>query len=102
MEYIVTRSQLTSFLKRRFSIDELNDLVLLVKHRIEDEGIMEEMVIYDEIRNFLASKKNDDINDNDLISPIKVYMKKLKRNLEKSTGIDSSNKKQQVDNVDSK
>jgi hypothetical protein len=64
MEYIVTRSQLTSFLKRRFSIDELNDLVLLVKHRIEDEGIMEEMVIYDEIRNFLASKKNDDINDN--------------------------------------
>jgi len=63
MEYIVTRPQLTSFLKRRFSIDELNKLILVVKHKIDSVGISEDMAVYDGIREFLASKRNSDIND---------------------------------------
>ena len=49
----------------------------------------------------MISNSDDNIDDNDPILPIEVYMKKLKRNSEKLTGTDSSNKKQQVDNVDS-
>ena len=50
----------------------------------------------------MPSNRNDDTDDNDPIDilPIKAYMNKLKRNSEKSTRADSSNKKQQVDNID--
>lgn len=63
MEYIVTRPQLTSFLKRRFSIDELNELLITIKHKIDDEGVMQDMVIYNEIRNLVASKMKQYLND---------------------------------------
>ena len=51
------------WLKRRFDISELNDLVRDIKNQIE-KGESLDTAIYDTIRQFIASKQFNDINDN--------------------------------------
>ena len=62
MKYIVTRPQLSTFLKRRFSVDELNEMVRSVKQKIEDGDNIPDSV-YDTIRHHLASKDFKGISD---------------------------------------
>jgi hypothetical protein len=63
MEYIVTYPQLSTFLKRRFPIKELEELVNTIKHKSGNDGTIDDMVLYDEIRQFIASKRNNDLNN---------------------------------------
>lgn len=56
MNVIVTEPQLNLFLKRRFSPEDLLWIVSDVKHRIEDEGIMQEMAIYGAISQFIVER----------------------------------------------
>jgi hypothetical protein len=65
MEYIVTRPQLTSFLKRRFSIEQLDELVKSVQevtdyHRFQrNPNHKPEDVIYDIVRDFISWNVSD-------------------------------------------
>ena len=61
MKYIITEPQLSTFLRRRFSIDELNEIVHSVKEQIED-GESVDTAVYDTIRHYISSKKFDTIN----------------------------------------
>ena len=63
MDYVITKEQLTTFLRRRFSYDELDGILNSVKERI-DMGDDVEDVIYDVVRNTIAMKNFNDINDN--------------------------------------
>ena len=59
MEYIVTRPQLTSFLKRRFSIEQLDELLERVQEEMKNNDEIElinkpEHVIYNIVREFIA------------------------------------------------
>jgi len=56
MNVIVTEPQLNLFLKRRFSADDLSWIVNDVKHKIEEEGIMNEMAIYGTISQFIVER----------------------------------------------
>ena len=62
MEYIITKPQLSTFLRRRFSIDELNEIVYSVREQIED-GESVDTAVYDGIREFIKSKKFTDIDE---------------------------------------
>jgi hypothetical protein len=61
MDVIVNGSQLNMFLKRRFSTDDLNDLMNYVKLLI-DKGWDRKSVVYDAVRDFLNDKKLSDID----------------------------------------
>ena len=56
MEYIITRPQLSAYLKRRFTMDELNEMVSHVKKEIED-GYDEVDAIYETVRHYIALKR---------------------------------------------
>jgi hypothetical protein len=56
MKYIVTEPQLSIFLRRRFTAEDLYWIVNDVKHKIEEEGIMKEMAIYGTISQFIVEK----------------------------------------------
>ena len=62
MKYIINHSQLASFIRRRFSIEELNQIISSVKEQIED-GESVDTAVYDTIRHYLSLKKPSDIND---------------------------------------
>ncbi len=67
MEYIVTRPQLTSFLKRRFSIEQLDELVNRVQEEMNQDYHLFQMnqnhkpenVIYDIVREFISWNVSD-------------------------------------------
>ena len=56
MKYIVTEPQLSVFLRRRITPEDLTWIVNDVKHQIEEEGIMEEMAIYGTISQFIVER----------------------------------------------
>ena len=56
MKYIVTEPQLSVFLRRRITPEDLTWIVNDVKHQIEEEGIMEEMAIYGTISQFIEER----------------------------------------------
>lgn len=61
MEYIVTRPQLSTYLRRRFSIKDLDFMVRDVKEKVNmGEDVMES--IYDVVRNYISLKRLD-VND---------------------------------------
>jgi len=62
MEIIISKQQLQTFLKRRFSSDDLMWILKNVKLLIDD-GESADAAVYEEIRNLIASKKFLDIND---------------------------------------
>jgi hypothetical protein len=62
MKYIINHSQLASFIRRRFSIEELNQIISSVKEQIED-GESVDTAVYDTIRHYLSLKKPSDISD---------------------------------------
>lgn len=61
MEYVLTDKQLKTFLLRRFTPDELNEMIDSVKEKI-DEGESVETAVYDTIRHYIAIKKFEEIN----------------------------------------
>jgi hypothetical protein len=61
-EMMGLNENLSPWFKRRFDIDELNDLVKDVKDQIE-EGESLDTAIYDTVRQFIATKNFSDIND---------------------------------------
>jgi hypothetical protein len=61
MDYILTESQVLSFLRRRFSFYELDNIVNTVKQRIK-EGDNVENSILGTIRYYISLKKFNDIN----------------------------------------
>ena len=62
MKYIINHSQLASFIRRRFSIEELNQIISSVKEQIED-GESVDTAVYDTIRHYLSLKNPSDISD---------------------------------------
>ena len=61
MEYIVTRPQLSTYLRRRFSTKDLDFMVRDVKEKVNmGEDVMES--IYDVVRNYISLKRLD-VND---------------------------------------
>ena len=61
MEYVLTDKQLKTFLRRRFTPDELNEMINSVKEQI-DEGESVDTAVYDTIRHYIAIKKFEEIN----------------------------------------
>jgi hypothetical protein len=61
MDYILTEYQVLSFLRRRFSFYELDNIINTVQQRIK-EGDNVENSIYGTIRYYISLKKFDDIN----------------------------------------
>jgi len=61
MDIIVNEKQITNFLKRRFSYDDLIWIVNDVQEMI-DEGESVDVAVYDGIREFIKSKKFHDID----------------------------------------
>jgi hypothetical protein len=62
MDYIVKESQLTNFLKRRFSMEDLEQIVNDVKGSIEQGDSLDD-ALYDGIRQLIKSKKFNDIDE---------------------------------------
>ena len=62
MKYLINHSQLASFIRRRFSIEELNQIISSVKEQIED-GESVDTAVYDGVREFIKSKKFPDIDE---------------------------------------
>lgn len=62
MKYIVTEPQVSIFLRRRFSPEDLTWIVNDVKEMI-DEGESVDTALYDGIREFIKSKKFSDIDE---------------------------------------
>jgi hypothetical protein len=62
MDVIVKDTQLTNFLRRRFSHEDLVWIVNDVKEMI-DEGESLDTALYDGIREFIKSKKFSDIDE---------------------------------------
>ena len=62
MEIIISKQQLQTFLKRRFSADDLLWIVNDVKEMI-DQGESVDTAVYDGIREFIKSKKFSDIDE---------------------------------------
>ena len=62
MKYNITYPQLTSFLKRRFTPDELAQIVEAVKDVLED-GESVDTAVYDTIRHYVSLKNFQDIVD---------------------------------------
>jgi hypothetical protein len=73
MKYIVTRHQLTSFLKRRFSIGQLDELVERVQEEMNqdyhqfqmNQNHKREDVIYDIVREFILLNVSDIVDQED-------------------------------------
>lgn len=63
MNIIVTEPQLSIFLRRRFTPEELDSLIEDARELIKDGGIMEIMGVYDAVREFIKSKKFSDIDE---------------------------------------
>ena len=64
MNYVLTETQVLNFLRRRFSVDDLNDLVRQAKYRIDnkwDENAEES--VYGIVRQFMSSNINDVFNN---------------------------------------
>ncbi len=55
MKYVINHSQLAPFIRRRFSIEELNQIIGSVKEQIED-GESVDTAVYDTIRHYLSLK----------------------------------------------
>ena len=62
MKYFITKTQLSIFLRRRFSPEELLWIVNDVKEMI-DEGYGVESAVYDGIREFIKSRNFTDIDE---------------------------------------
>ena len=62
MNYFITKTQLSIFLRRRFSPEELLWIVNDVKEMI-DEGYGVESAVYDGIREFITSRNFTDIDE---------------------------------------
>jgi len=62
MNYIINYSQLERFIRRRFSIEELNKLIEDTIELIEYGGDIESSV-YDAVREFIKEKKFSDIDE---------------------------------------
>jgi hypothetical protein len=62
MEYIINYSQLERFIRRRFSIEELNKLIEDTIELIEYGGDIESSV-YDAVREFIKERKFSDIDE---------------------------------------
>ena len=62
MNVQITDKQLTTFLRRRFSLEDLIWIVNDVKEMI-DEGESVDTAVYDGIREFVKSKKFSDIDE---------------------------------------
>ena len=62
MKYNITYQQLSSFLKRRFTPDELAQIVEAVKEALED-GESVDTAVYDTIRHYVSLKNFQDIVD---------------------------------------
>ena len=62
-EMMGLNENLSPWFKRRFDLDELDDLIKDVKDQIE-EGESLHTAIYDTVRQFIATKRFSDINDN--------------------------------------
>jgi hypothetical protein len=62
MEYLINYSQLERFIRRRFSIEELNKLIEDTIELIEYGGDIESSV-YDAVREFIKERKFSDIDE---------------------------------------
>lgn len=62
MEFIVTEKQIESFVKRRFSIEDLLWIVNAVQEKI-DEGEDVDAAVYDGVRQLIKSKNFSDIDE---------------------------------------
>ena len=62
MKYIINYSQLERFIRRRFSIEELNKLIEDTIELIEYGGDIESSV-YDAVREFIKERKLSDIDE---------------------------------------
>jgi hypothetical protein len=62
MKYVIDYSQLAHFIRRRFSIDDLNKLIEDVIELIEYSGDIESSV-YDAVREFIKERKFSDIDE---------------------------------------
>ena len=62
-EMMGLNENLSPWFKRRFDLDELDDLIKDIKDQIE-EGESLATAIYDTVRQFIATKRFSDINDN--------------------------------------
>lgn len=60
MKYLITKTQLSLFLRRRFSPEELNQLLDDVKDLIDEQGII---AVYDAVRELIKSRKFSDIDE---------------------------------------
>lgn len=63
MNVIVTEPRLNLFLRRRFSPEELEQLLDDAKDLIDEQGIMQIIAVYDAVREFIKSKKFSDIDE---------------------------------------
>ena len=63
MNYILTEPQLNLFLRRRFSPEELEQLLDDAKDLIDEQGIIHIIAVYDAVRGFIKSKKFSDIDE---------------------------------------
>ena len=61
-EMMGLNENLSPWFKRRFDIDELDDLIKDVKDQIE-EGESLDTAIYDTVRQFISTKRFSDINN---------------------------------------
>jgi hypothetical protein len=62
MKYLITKPQLSLFLRRRFSPEELGSLVNYIKDWIAD-GESVDVAIYESVREFIKDKKFSDIDE---------------------------------------
>jgi hypothetical protein len=62
MEYLINYSQLERFIRRRFSIEDLNKLIEDTIELIEYGGDIESSV-YDAVREFIKERKLSDIDE---------------------------------------
>jgi hypothetical protein len=63
MNVIVSEPQLNLFLRRRFSPEELNQLLDNIKDLIDEQNIVDISAVYDVIRQFIKSKKFSEIDE---------------------------------------
>ncbi len=62
MKYIINYSQLNNFIRRRFSIEDLNKLIEDTMELIE-YGLDIESSVYDAVREFIKERKFSDIDE---------------------------------------
>jgi hypothetical protein len=63
MNVIVSEPQLSFFLRRRFSPEELDQLIDNIKDLIDDQNTIDISSVYDAIRQFIKKKKFSDIDE---------------------------------------